>query len=301
MGKVLRWVGVGVAVAGVILLIACVAIYAASNRKLTRVYTFTPTALTIPSDPATVARGEHFARAITKCTDCHGDNLAGQVIIPDPKFALVVAPNLTRHASGLGGQLSDADIVNAIRHGVKPDGTPLLLMPSSDFWHLDDADLAAIVAWVRTQPPVDHPLPATRPGPIARVLFALNKLPLIAAEDIDHAAKAPPAPAAGPSREYGAYLARVGGCFGCHGESLSGGPVPGTPPDWKPAANITPTTTKTWTEADFMNVLRTGKTPLGVQLDTLMPYRLTKLMTDDEIRAVWAFIQTVPPKQYMEK
>jgi hypothetical protein len=48
-------------------------------------------------------------------------------------------------------------------------------------------------------------------------------------------------------------------------------------------------------------VLREGKTPLGVTLDTLMPYRFTRLMSDDEIKAVWAFLQTVPPKQYQEK
>ncbi|HEY2825221.1 MAG TPA: c-type cytochrome [Gemmatimonadales bacterium] len=301
MNKFLRWLGLAAGVLVVILLIAGVAVYAASSRKLNRVYAISPTLLSIPSDSAAVARGGHLAIAITKCVDCHGSDLGGHVMIPDARFALVVAPNITRSPSGIGGTLTDQDMVNAVRHGIKHDGTPILLMPSSDFWRLSDADLSAIVAWVRSRPPVDHVVPVTKAGPISRVLFALNQLPIIAAEQIDHAAKSPAAPAAGPTKEYGEYLANVGGCRSCHGPSLSGGHIPGSPPEWKPAANITPTTTRTWTEADFTRVLREGKTPLGLTLDTLMPYRFTRFMTDDEIHAMWAYLQTVPAKQYAER
>ena len=301
IGRILRWIGVGVGVIVVILVIACVAIYAASNRKLTRVYDTPAPALSIASDSATLARGEHLAVAIAKCTECHGPDLGGQVMIPDAKFALVVAPNLTRSPSGVGGSYSDAAMARAIRHGVRHDGTPLLIMPSASYWGFNDADVAAIVAWVRSRPPVDHTLPATKPGPISRVLFALGKLPIIDAEVIDHSAQAPPTPPAGPTKVYGEYLVGVGGCTGCHGPGFSGGHIPGTPPEWRTAANITPAATRTWTEADFFKVLREGKSPRGVQLDTLMPYRYTRFMTDDEIRAVWAYLQTVPPKEFGQR
>src|SRR4029077_20419922 len=162
MNKILRWLGIAAGVLIVILVIACVAIYAASNRKLNRIYTITPTALSIASDSTTVARGGHLATVITKCVDCHGDDLGGTVMIPDAKFAVVVAPNLTRSPSGLGGTLSDADIATAVRHGVKPDGTGILIMPSAGYWNLSDPDMAALIAWVRSRPPVDHALPVTK-------------------------------------------------------------------------------------------------------------------------------------------
>ena len=91
----------------------------------------------------------------------------------------------------------------------------------------------------------------------------------------------------------------VGGCKGCHGPTLSGGPIPGTPPEWKPAANLTPTGIGHYTEKDFFAALREGKRPSGTTIDTTyMPVRWTKLMTDDETRAVFMYLKTVAPKAY---
>src|SRR6185369_12648665 len=99
--------------------------------------------------------------------------------------------------------------------------------------------------------------------------------------------------------EYGRYMVSVAGCYGCHGDGLSGGKIPGTPPEFKPPANITPKGIGHYTEADFFTALREGKRPGGTPLDTnYMPVRWTRLMTDDETRAIFAFLKTVPPKEY---
>jgi hypothetical protein len=76
------------------------------------------------------------------------------------------------------------------------------------------------------------------------------------------------------------------------------GKIPGAPPDWKPAANITPIGIGHYTEADFVNALRTGKRPGGTPIDTLMPWRLTKEMSDVELRAIYAYLKTVPAREY---
>jgi cytochrome c553 len=119
---------------------------------------------------------------------------------------------------------------------------------------------------------------------------------LLPAERIDHNAMHPTQVAAEPTARFGQYLAA--GCTGCHGPSLSGGKIPGAPPDWKPAANITPVGIGHYTEADFVTALRSGKRPGGTPIDTLMPWRLTREMSDVELRAIYAYLKTVPAREY---
>jgi mono/diheme cytochrome c family protein len=94
--------------------------------------------------------------------------------------------------------------------------------------------------------------------------------------------------------EYGRYVAN--GCIGCHGSNFSGGKIPVGPPDWPPASNLTPQAdgrlTK-WTEADFIQTLRTARRPDGTELNPVMP-RLFGQMDDVELKAIWAFLQTLP-------
>jgi hypothetical protein len=79
---------------------------------------------------------------------------------------------------------------------------------------------------------------------------------------------------------------------------LSGGKIPGAPPDWKPAANITPAGIGHYSEAGFIGILRAGTRPDGSKIDSLMPWRLTKEMTDVELKAIYAYLKTVPAKEY---
>ena len=104
----------------------------------------------------------------------------------------------------------------------------------------------------------------------------------------------------GPTLEYGRSLANVGGCTGCHNPSLSGGPIIGAPPGTPQAANLTPGG-RSWTLELFRHTLRTGERPGGGQLSDFMPIRYTKLMTDDEIEAVWRYLVSVPAKQLGER
>jgi mono/diheme cytochrome c family protein len=102
-------------------------------------------------------------------------------------------------------------------------------------------------------------------------------------------------PPAGVTKGYGHYLARVGGCADCHGANLSGGPMAGAPPDAPPAANITPGgQISAWSEADFIKTMRTGINPAGKQLDSFMPYKFIGRLSDDELKAIYLYLKSVP-------
>jgi cytochrome c553 len=295
MKALLKWGGIVLGAIVAVLVLAVGVVYLTSNLKLHKHYVVQVPQLAIPHDSAAIARGSHLAHAITACVDCHGADLAGTTMIDQPAFAVVSAPNIT--PAGLGSQLSDMDLVRALRYGVAPDGRSLAVMPSSVFYHLSDADLAALIAYVRSVPPASHPLKPTRYGPIGRMLLAAGKMPILQAALIDTAAPRP-APPPAVSAEYGAYLASVGGCHECHGPGLSGGPIPGGDPNAPPAANLTPEGIGRWTAADFQRALREGKRPDGTSLKPFMPWRIARNMTDDEIAALWAYLQTVPAKPY---
>ncbi len=294
MNHVLKWVGIVLGSVVALLLVAFAGVYIASSGRINKKYVANPPALAIPTDSASIERGHHLATAVALCFDCHGTDFSGKVVIDDPAFGRISGANLTRASSGLGARLTDADWVRAVRDGVRPDGTPIPIMPSEDYAQFGDADLAAIIAWGKSVPPVEKTLPAIRYGPLGRALFVAGKLPLFAAEVVDHQAPIKPAVPAAQTAEYGRYLAA--GCRGCHRQDLSGGPVPGTPPSFPPARNITPAGIGDWAEEDFFRVLREGKRPDGSVLNEFMPYRYLKFLTDDELRALWAYLKTVPRK-----
>lgn len=282
---------IGMALAGlvVVVLILVAALVGLSSSKLTQRLAVTPATLTIPDDSAMLARGKHLTGPIGKCTDCHGEDLRGQVMDMGP-LGQLTASNLTTGKGGLRGW-TEADLVRAIRHGVRPDSSLLVFMPSAVYHELTEADLAATVAYLRSVPPVDNELPRSKVGPIGRVAAVTQTAKFIPALGIDHAAPfaAPVAP--GPTAEYGRYLATVGGCTYCHRADLSGGLVEG-PPGSPPSADLRASgPTARWTEADFAHTLRTGTRPDGSALNPAMPWRLAGQMTDEEISAVWAFMR----------
>jgi hypothetical protein len=87
------------------------------------------------------------------------------------------------------------------------------------------------------------------------------------------------------------------GCTGCHGSDYSGGPIPGAPPDTVPASNITPGGELAgWSESDFIQAMRTGVTPDGQEMDPFMPWKNISKMTDDELKALWMYLQSLPAK-----
>lgn len=272
--------------------------YWKSGAAINRRYDVPAVNLPLPTDSGALARGRHLVEAVGKCLDCHGDDLGGKVIIDGMPFARVVAPNLTRGSGGVGGARSDADLLRAIRHGVSADGRGLVIMPAEAYIHFTDADLAAVVAYIRSVPPVESNLPATAFGPISRMLLAQGVLPVFPASYIAHDSVAPWAATPDTTAAYGRYLAWTGGCHACHNPAGSGGALPGGPPDAPAAANITPAGLPEWTEAEFVRLLREGKGRGDRDINNdHMPWRNSGRMTDAEIHALYTYLRTLPPRE----
>jgi mono/diheme cytochrome c family protein len=299
MRKVLKWIGIVVGVLVLLIIVSGAVLYSRAGKAISAKVTVPEEQIAIPTDSASVARGRHVARALAKCADCHTEDLGGQVMIDDPAFGRIASANLTKGKGGIGSTRSDADIVRAIRHAVGPEGRKLLIMPSMEYNDLSAEDVGAVVAYIRSLPPVDREPPPMKFGPIFRMLVATNQMPASEADMIDHSKAPRSAPPQGVTAEYGKYLAEVSGCRGCHGPGYSGGPMPFGDPNWPPSANITPTGLKLYDEASFMKLLREGTRPVSnTPVNEAMPVKFTKEMTDDEIKALWAYLQTVPPKEY---
>lgn len=300
MRRTFKWIGIVLGGLIGLVLLALGIVYIISSAELGTEYEITAETIAIPTDSASLAHGQHRVRAISKCADCHSENLGGKVFIDEFPFGKIIAPNLTSGKGGIGTTYTDQDWVRAIRYGVNREKKGLLFMPSNEYWHNSDAELGEIIAYVKSLPPVDNELEESSVGPLGRVLYVTGQLPLVPVELIDLTAQRAAVPSEGATAEYGKHLVTVSGCAGCHKEDLSGGKMPGTPPDWPAPSNLTPHPhgLGSYTEADFFTALRQGKKKTGEQMDPLyMPWKATALMKDDEIRAVWAYLRTVPPKE----
>jgi Cytochrome c. len=298
MKRVLKWVGYAVGLVIVLLVVAVGVVYALSSSKFNKSYPMAVEPVAIPTDSASLARGKHLVEAVGKCQGCHGDNYTGTKMFDDPAFGKLTSANLTSGPGGIGGTFADVDYVRAIRHGVGKDGKTLLFMPAEAFYYFNDADLGAVIAYIKTLPPAASTIPAKRSiGPVGRAVMLLTPMPLHSASRVPQNAQRPADVPIGVTKEYGEYLAKTGGCTSCHGEKLSGG----NKIDGVLALNLTPGgEVSSWTEADFMKVIRTGTRPDGRVLSAAMPWPFAKNMTDDEIRAVWLYIHSLSPKKLGE-
>ena len=293
--KILNWIGIVLGSLVGLLVLAFVVLYIIGSMKWNHIrgkeYEVPVEPITIPTDQASIARGEHIA-TIRMCKDCHTENWSGQSDSV-PGLITLSMPNLTPGAGGVGATNTDEDWVRAIRHGVGYGGRGLLLMPSRLWYYLSDEDLADLIAYLKSLPPVDNEPPKTELGPLGRVMMTLGQLPPEATEPdatvIDHYAPRPVAPQPGVTVEYGMYLART--CTLCHGSELNGQTIF----DGSVALNVTPGgEMKGWSEEDFIATMRTGVTPNGHQLKDVMPWKYFGQMTDDELKAVWMYLQSLP-------
>lgn len=256
------------------------------DERLKRVYNVPVEAIEIPADQASIERGMHLIDTVLFCKECHGDDLGGRLQFNDPLTGRIAAQNLTGGAGGIGPETSDEEWVLAIRHGVDENGNPLIEMPSESFYSLSDKDLGAIIAYMKSVAPVDNELPERRLGPFYQ-LSILSNPNLIPAEVIDHEGLRPPSPEPGATVAYGKYLATA--CRICHGPALSGGPGAGAGLDLRASGDLSE-----WSEAEFVKALRTGETPRGEDLDPdLMPWERVGDLTDDELHAIWLYLQTL--------
>lgn len=296
MRKVLKWVGIFVAVLVGLVLLLLAYVYFSIDIRMNKQYSVQVESVVVPTDAASIEYGKHVA-TIRDCVNCHGEDLGGRVLVDDPMVGQIYTANLTSGEGGAASEFSDEDFVRAIRHGVDNEGEPLLVMPANDFYYLSDKDLGAVIAYVKSVPPVDKVWPEhTLAFPI-RAMVAAGQIDPLPAEVIDHTAPRPVSPEPGVTVEYGKYMALS--CIGCHGEGLSGGKIPGAPPDFPEALNLTPGGELVgWSEADFIQTLRTGVTPSGRELrQEYMPWNILGQMTDDELKALWLYLQSVPARE----
>jgi mono/diheme cytochrome c family protein len=243
--------------------------------------------LKVEATPERVARGQHIAN--TFCAGCHslngdlplsgGRNLSDEIGMPLGDLYTI---NLT--PAGPLAKWSDGQIFRAIRDGADERGRRLPVMSAQRARNLSDEDIMSVIAYIRSQPPVQHETPPPRPSYLA-VMFAgagmLPYLPDMAPETIS-------APAPGPTVEYGKYMVSWMGCDECHGPTLAGGTSKILPK----GPNLR--SVKNWSTEQFIATFRTGRTPFGKQLDsTQMPYKTIGRATDDELTAIHKYLLTL--------
>jgi len=292
MVKVLKRIGIGLVG---LLVLGIVLVSVISTIRWNRGYEnfdIQVESISIPTDEAAIAYGEHIA-ATRYCGSCHGDDLSGGYLMNEPALAVVPAPNLTAGAGGVGQTNTDEDWIRAIRHGVGHDKRGLIGMPARIWNQLSDEDLGALIAYLKSIPPVDNEFPERKIGPAFRLLLTLGQAPGSEASLIDHTAPRPSTPQPGVTLEYGKYLAL--GCTACHGPNMNGGTFRDLNGELVTALNLTPGgELQGWSEADFITALRTGKTPSGHNLSEAMPWQYVGQMTDEELQAIWLYLQSLP-------
>jgi mono/diheme cytochrome c family protein len=241
--------------------------------------------MTVDRSAERVARGEHIANSL--CAGCHSLNESvplsgGKNLSDDAGMPLgdITPVNLT--PAGPIKAWSDGEVFRAIREGVDPQGHRLVVMATLGVRNLSDDDIQSVIAFLRSQQPVDHVTPSERLSLLAMIMAGVGMIPKAEGE--------PPvnvnAPARGRTAEYGQYVVGWFGCWECHGPNLTGGKGGVGPP---PGPNLH--AVKGWTEAQFIAALRTGTTPFGKKLDpNQMPWKTAGRLDDDELGAVHAYI-----------
>jgi len=251
--------------------------------------------------PERLARGKYLVQGVLSCEVCHtpsdwsqhgapqvlGMELSGQTLTLAGFPGTAVAPNITPDPETGAGNWTDDQIARAIREGIKRDGTTIFpLMPYFEYKKLSDEDLASVVVYLRSVPPV------RRSQPRSKINFPVNLL----VQGVPEPVSAPvPVPAAEPLAR-GKYLVSVG--CGCHNAvdklPYGGGEVLGGPWGSATSANITPDASgiSYYNEATFIAALRTGYVGAR-QLNPIMPFGEFKNLTDDDLKAIFTYLKTL--------
>jgi mono/diheme cytochrome c family protein len=260
--------------------------------------------------PERLARATYLAEHVTPCVDCHtpfdaSGSAAGNVKergsgkpFPLPGFpGNLVAPNITPDPETGIGQWTDDEIARAIREGVTREGHTIFpLMPYTYFHSISDDDVAALVVYVRALPPIKKSLPASV------VNFPVNRL----VQSVPQPVIEPVHPDLTTQLKRGEYLVQIAACADCHTPiknhepdpqmRFAGGRVFDEPHGKVTSANITPDPTGigNYTEDSFVRTMHTGYVGTR-QLNTLMPWQFYTGMTDDDLKAIYAYLRTLPP------
>ena len=304
--KMLKWTGLGLATLTVGLTVAVVLL----ER---RTHDVALPDLHASRDPAVIARGRYLAYGAAHCVDCHGDParrgeaeagrevpLSGGLAFHLPIGTIRPANITSDRETGIGA-LGDGQIARALRFGVGRDGRTLA--PFMPFANLSDKDLTAIISFLRSQAPVRNPVTTHALNPLGHLVAAFVLTPRGPTGPV------PQRMAAGPTPEYGRYLVHsVANCVGCHTKidmrtgAFTGPPLAGgaTHPSFsKPGTSfVTPNLTPhprtgriaSWPEDLFLARFRMGKGAEG----SPMPWPAFSRMSDDDLRAIYRYLKTVP-------
>jgi mono/diheme cytochrome c family protein len=293
-----RWLGLVLSGLLALVFVAVSAVVAIGIVKLyTAPYQYTSTTIPVTGGTGDVQRGAKLAQL---CAGCH--STAGKPPLDGsvddflgggggPPFGTLYAPNLTP-----GGPLkewTDADIARAIREGVDKNGQPLMIMPSKALRNLSDEDVAALIAYLRSQPAVQRDVPAKQLSPLAAALVGAGMFPTSAQPPLTGPV---PAPAPG-TPDHGKYLVMALGCTDCHGDHLTGMPPGGFGPSGSNLTAIVPN----WQEGDLITLFRTGKDPNGHQVSEDMPWQeYTNVFSDADLKDIYSYLHSLPKLPSMQ-
>lgn len=316
--RILKILGILVGVLVVLAVILVVFVQLTWDRPVSR----TAPEMTAPTDAQTVARGEYLFNYSLNCWGCHGSQ--GSKGPGEPQagglefdltdiglpggFGYVYAPNITPDPETGIGTWSDGELARAVREGLDPDGNQLFPIMEAEWWSgLSDEDILALVAYIRSLPPVRNEVPKHRLTFVAKALFALGILK--AQPAITERVTAPPSSA---TAEYGEYLVfHASTCVGCHTprsassgqfdltRPLAGGLFAFSDEDFSTTgSNLTPdsaTGIGNWTEEQFITAMRTGLRPDGTVMLPFMPWPSYSHWNEDDLRAVWLYLRSLEP------
>ncbi|MFN8383192.1 MAG: c-type cytochrome [Anaerolineales bacterium] len=296
MKKIFKWIGIVLGSLIVLLLVTALGLYFAGNSHFTKTYDFPPSGIVAPTDAASIEYGKH--RVETLCADCHGEDFGGVIgwTAVGP-LATIDSANLTSGEGGIGQEFTiDEDYVRAIRHGIDPEGKPLYMPAVAAFQYISDDDLGAIIAYLKTVPPVDRKTNGSQFTMLGKIIFATGMFGKLPVEAVSHQNNVT-APTAGATVDYGEYLVAIGDCRACHGQELAGGSYP-DPAVTLPVPNLTPGgELGAWTEDQFIQIMRTG----GALNPELMPVKEIGKLNDDELKAVFMYLQSLPAMEQAVK
>ena len=267
---------------------------------------------TFPSTPERLARGRYLTENLLNCFACHSDRdwsredvplMAGTHGAGSMNFPVldlpgkVFPPNITPDKETGAGNWTDDQLARAIREGIGYDGRALFpMMPYENYRYMSDEDLASVIVYLRSIPPVRRAVPKTELIFPVKYLIRNAPHPLL---------DAVPEPDTSTPVKRGDYLTTLGGCRDCHTPQhegqrlleldLAGGfPVPG-PWGHVVGANITqaPSGIPYYDESLFLDVMRTGRVKAR-ELKPIMPWWYYRGLTDDDLKDIFAYLKAVP-------
>ncbi|MDO9374817.1 MAG: cytochrome c [Bacteroidota bacterium] len=295
--KIIKWTAIVLVV-----LIAGISTITATRQHAT--FEAAYPAIKATTDSAVIARGKHLVFDIAHCADCHSNTNSDSLLklgldVPLSggfRFALPVgdiySKNITPDSVNGIGRYTDEEVARVLRYGVHPTGTAVFdFMP---FHNMSDEDLRAVISYLRVQKPVSNPVPDHKLNVMGNLVKAFMVKPVGPDGAVETAVKPD------TTATYGRYLAMsVANCSGCHTlRGLTGGfigePFAGGAIENMKTPNLTPDSSSRifgWSQANFIARFRMGKLVPG----TPMPWNSFKRMSDDELKAIYNYLQTVKP------